>query len=397
MIQKNFKKFGFIFLSLVVFSSCSSFTDMGGNTQSLDKLSSSPFISKLKGSTIKTLAINLGANAHISWMGFDFSGDYNYFQLTQYSINGVTVKPEDASSQSIYENISLTAPASTTSSNGQILLTFRYKPTEAIISQSNPHSADFIIVTDHGAPKTVRLQLNGYTQGICDPDIENCSSVSVTGLDVVEYTLSTNHDPDVDDINDFSLYLCGPIITSNNQDNDPDHEGTNLAYIPVKENLTFYVNSDETEVHFVRADTGGIEPTIPNFLIPVPPGSYSGVDIAAGTNLTANLEDEQDFSCPMENGVFTCEGLKLQIDMGTSIYDVVVVGDGLTLTNGRTTPPTDTDCSGFNEELVGSGTLSSDSPTMTMVGWGVVTDAQFVDSLKGSLVVVEIPLTRVSE
>ncbi|OGQ08081.1 MAG: hypothetical protein A3G32_08000 [Deltaproteobacteria bacterium RIFCSPLOWO2_12_FULL_40_28] len=373
----------FIFLAIFM-AACS------GNEQYSKKITSNPFVSELFGETTKTIALKIDESDQIVWMGLEWSADYKYFEVTAVSYNGKDFEPDAEGSQALYENISLTESGASTNlstSSGvsvanYLLATIKYSPLNAIEADNLPHKGYLLIATENRTG-IIRVELPGYTQGICDAATEECNSVDTGSLTAKTYTL--NQDGDGDGTSDFALYLCDPLITEVGQNNDEvNHANANIAYVNLDGNFTFYLNSDATEIHFAKVEAQNLEASIPEFEIPVPPGNYGeSAVVPSNFSLDAIMEDGQDVSCAVEAGIFNCTGLELEVGGG-------IIGiTPLEVTNGSTNP-TSTDCTSFSAGISGSGSLDED--TISVVAWGVVNSSNNVPALLDALVVAVIPL-----
>lgn len=387
-IQKYWKYLKFLAL-LLCFSLAIPFSSCSKDSQFSTKLTSSSFIAELYGSTTKTLSINTSSDSNVAWVGLAWSGDYKYFEIDEVLLDGETIATNEDGSQEVYEDISVSPSTSSSGTvesetSGQLTFKVTYSPLAAIEADDQPHQAHLLLAYD--APNTgiVRIELNGYTSGICDDEVDDCNSVS-TDLDIREYTLS--QDGDGDGVGDLTLYLCDdPLIPSVGQDNDTTYAATNVAYVNIEESFYFYFNSSGSEMHISRSDSQGLLPTVPDFLIPVPPGNYDGVTIGDDFTLESALTDGQDIICTVTDGNFDCTGVELTVGGG------LVGMTPLQVTNG-TIIPESADCSSFADGVTGSGSL--DDTAMTLVAWAYVNSSNNVPSLLDALVVVSIPLEEV--
>jgi hypothetical protein len=187
----------------------------------------------------------------------------------------------------------------------------------------------------------------------------------------------------------LALYLCSTLIAEVGQATDPDHENTNLAYINFPDLLTFYLTGDQKTAIIGRSDFTKLPPTIPDFDIPVPDGTYDGNKLE-GISLGTSMVDGQSARCDLSQGdSFECEGVSIAI--GSNLLTV----DPLIVTNKAINPETDK-CSSFVGEgngLVGSGTFGD--AELTLVAYSKVTVSDNVKSLVGALIVAQLDLELV--
>lgn len=354
-------------LGVALILSCSMFSDMGGNTQSIEQLTASPFIAELNGSTTKTISLSVEKGSHIAWMGFDQSGDYNYFKVEQITIGSRTIENESGSSVEVFENISV---SSTTSSS--LLLTITYKAKKAMESEDDPFSASLLIVFDYPETKTIQIQLNGYVQGVCD----DC----VLQPDHQYVYQAVDNDGDSDGFPDFELYLCdAQAIPASELGGGtlPDDAISTVDYafdyIQLPDNPSFVIYSASKKPGYYIIDAGdgsGIEPTIPPFEIPVPGGEPI-------PTVEVSLEEGSQAVCPEVDGIISCSP---ETESGIRLY----VAGGLLnveeafLTNGSLVAE-NSECGHFGT-WEGSGTVGEDNPEsdvdLTLIAITSVSESQ---------------------
>lgn len=385
MTSNLLKYIGFLvsFVVLSYLGACSA------DSQFTKRLAISPFIAELFGETTKTITLETDGCEHYAWLGLEWAADYKFFRIEEVTINGIQSISTGSGSTALFEDISVTSSNRTSGiidrgDTGQILLKISYSPLKALEEVDKPHKAYLLAACDSPDIGIVRAELTGMVKGVCNPATEDCNAVDISSLVAKNYELS--RDGDGDGTGDMALYLCDdPLIPNAGQANDPAHPGANLAYVNIEENFTFYLNASGSEVHIVRSDNQSVAPSVPEFGISVPPGTYDGVNISETfPPLPAGLADGQDVKCDVgSDGIFECSGVEIEVGGG------VVGVDPLIVTNG-TANPESTDCESFRGGISGSGSLSEDE--ITLIGWGVINNSPQVPSLVDALVVVEIPL-----
>lgn len=396
-LSKLMKSLSYFFVFLVV--SCSVFTDMGGNTQSLEQLTATPFIAELNSSTTKTIALNVDEKSHVAWIGFDQSGDYKYFKVDQISVNGKVTENETGSSTEVFEN--MTVSPSTSSSTGTssypLLLTITYKAKTAMEAEDDPFSASLLVVFDYPETKTIQVQMNGYVQGICDDCV----------LSPDHQYIYEPRDNDGDGFGDIEFYLCdSSAIPASEKENGALPDGTNpetsyaFDYINLEEGAQIVIyTADKKPGYFIidAGEEGGLLPTIPDFEIQVPGGEpVESVDVS--------IEDNTQSICPDEEGVVTCSS---ETDSGISLEVAggILNVDPMTFTNTAQLAVSNTECGDFGT-WDGGGTVGADdgdesTADLTVLGIATISDSQTSivteTGINGALIVAVIKLDFISD
>lgn len=335
-------------------------------SQFTSKLQANPFVSELYGDSTKTLALTAESGSHIAWMGLDWSGDYKFFKINEITVNGSVMAPNVDGPQALYENITL-LPGSSDASQFYVRLT--YSPLAAINAETKPHKAYLLIGYDKPNLGTVRIELTGYTRGICDEDTgETCNFSDTGGLTPQVYKLVGNT---------MDIYVCHPQTTERGIAN---HEKPNTRYdaVSLDAPFTFYKSSSDNTVHIVRNDAAGQDPTVPLFQIPL---SDPQLPIH---ELDAELRENLNITCPVdEAGGFRCEGVQLNVFGGA-----VQMSDFIVSTGSET--PTSSQCPDFGTV---DGAAGIDGDTMTVVAFGTITGNQ-LDLYIDAVVVAVMPLEK---
>lgn len=385
------------------------FTDMGGNTQSIEQLTVSPFIAELNGSTTKTISLSVENGSHIAWIGFDQSGDYKYFKVDQITTGSRTIENESGSSVEVFENISV---SSTTSSS--LLLTMTYKAKAAMESEDDPFSASLLIVFDYPETKTIQIQLNGYVQGICDdcrlsPDHE--------------YVYQAIDGDDDDTLPDFELYVCDKeavkITPAEYISNDPLEDGTEpgtyaFSIIPLTDDSDSYFHfyTADKKPNYVVIDAGdgaSLEASIPPFDLPAVvelPGKIDSIPV--------ELEEGTQSICPDDgSGIFNCGTASEDSGILVDVFDHQLNVEPLAVTNGAVDVSVNpsTGCAGFGT-WEGYGILGEDidpadetetDVDLKLIATVIVSESQptivteLDTGIDGALIVAVIRLTLVSK
>lgn len=409
MMKKSDKYYKYIIL-FILFSipllSCSS-----PSTQETAKTVTNDFIAQLYGEKTQTLVIDLGSKAHVSWMALDQSGDYKYFKIDNYSVNGVVHYNETHTSTEVFNDINVVPSSAagtgsiTDTNSGKLLVTVTYNPRKALVADGVAQSASLVIVQDSPITKTTRVTLNGYVSGIC-------TSCHLVGDHSFEYQLSDsngNGDPD------FEFYLCDAgaltyapsnlIKSAPLPDGDSvgsyaydtiDLSGT-VAGSPVPTTFTFY--SSDAKPGFVLVDAGdgsSIDPTVPPFEIPVladnAPVDSVGVEMEEGFQaLCPYNTDTKTFDCGYD---FNDSGITVSVAGGQ------VNVSQLQVTTGEITPTSD-DCSNFGT-WKGSGDVfnTNTGDEIIVIGAVTISKEQSISlvsdyKLDGALIIARIKLTRI--
>lgn len=363
----------------------------GDNSQFTKKLAASPFVSELFGESTKVLAIQSEAGSHISWMGLDWSDDYKFFEVEKISVNGVITEPEAEGPTAVLSDITVglapnTSGTAGTPNNGQLLIKIKYNPLEAIEADDHPHKAYLLLAFDKPEVGTVRIELNGYTRGIC----EACHT------NVGESLVYEAKDGDGDGNPDFEFYLCdAQAIPADQQTPGPLPDGTdpetpyNLAVInltgtvnalPVPTDFNFYPDPDDENNLVISGGDDTIVSTIPEFEIPVPGGKpVPAVPVAMVKN--------KQVKCTLDsNKGIDCEGIELSVMGG------VVLVSGMHLTTG-TVEAGNTECPGFGT-WQGEGGFDGTSDVTLIATAEVLPSGPLVDptNIPGALIVAVIKL-----
>lgn len=352
-----------------------SFGNCGGgeNSQFTSDLAAAPFVSKLYGKSVKTIAIQAEAGSHIAWMGLDQSGDYKLFKIEKIVYNGRDCVPGTVSSTTVLENISVGDKSATAtgcdlgesvstsiSTTDQILVTISYNPSRAISSQDTPHSAHLLVTYDRPALGIVRVELKGMTQGV----IPGKCVRSAESMRQVVYSVSQ-----------LNLYICDVNAFPENKPeliNSNRGEKTNVKEIPIPDDFVFYLPDDNTVC--MLGDRDDVEkPSIPNFTLPIPPGISDTTDKLneSSGGLSVKLSSGSFAECAIsgEKNIFCDTNVNLEVLGGQ------VPVSPLTLSNTEVSP-TSKDCQKFNvingEVNVISGKGKFAEKDLTLIGWGMV-------------------------
>lgn len=341
-----------VFIGLIltgIMSACSS-----GDSLYTNKVSVPSMTSKLYGSSSQIVSINHQSTSHISWMGFIQGNDYNYFKVTKVQVGSETIieDGEDnytANPAAIIKNININPTSSTGSveneyingsinvaGSGDLKIKFTYSPTEAIQSDS-PHEAYYIIYYDTGM---VRIKLTGYTQGIL---AEKCTG-SVDSMELLQYKVK-------DDT--VQVYVCGSEVSSVGMANATDHgSSTNLTDVPFPEGSVINIYKADAETVCVLSVSAKVEePTIPDFVLPIPEG------LAPITEMDVALLENDYAECSLDaDGNVFCDA-NVPLDVGGLLPLSGFTLTNQTLTAEQTKTP---DCQDFGE-ISGSGVLDGSS------------------------------------
>lgn len=360
---------------LLLLSACSA-----SDSAFTDKVAANPFVAELYGNVSETLTINHANNSHVSWMGLMQGNDYQYFKVTKVQA-GTTLVVSDgvdiagttytANSNAIIKDITVGPTADgnnefvngsiNVAGDGSLKVTVEYSPLIANNSTTSPHEAYLIVYYDSPSVGALRIKLQGYTDGVKN---EKCAR-AVSTLTPVVYSFNSNQ---------FGFYFCGDQVAVKGQNNiatlpttDADYHGqsTNLTEISTLDSsgqgqfLTFYQVDDET-VCLLSQDLTGADPSIPEFIFPIPDGlapiSELDIQMAQGSFAECTLDGSGGILCDSD----------LLIDTG------VVPVSALTATNGTFSvdDTVTTQCTDFGA-LTGSGTFGSGTD-LTLVMKGTV-------------------------
>ena len=253
------------------------------------------------------------------------------------------------------------------------MIKITYAPLQGLKAVDLPHRAYLLIAYDKPNTGVVRIELMGFVRGVCDESTgEECNFTDSSSLEPVKYTLKNNQ---------LTLFNCHPEISAvDGLPNDPDHADTRKDLITVEDPFFLYVKGDKSAVHLVRNDAGGQEPSVPEFLIPVPeiPG------VPPGFTLPAAMVDPQNVECPVdEEGGFACEGVKLSAGGALVTLSDFVVSTG-------TINPVSEACPNFGE-MTGAGGINDTE--LTLVAFGVI-EGNALDKFINALVVAILPLEK---
>lgn len=364
MSFKLLKSLGLLSLITIV----AALLSCGSDDQFTNKLVAQPFVSKLFGQTTKTIALSTNEGDQIAWMGLEWSGDYKLFQIDRVN----THVPKAIHPTTVVENISVSSSPFNNSDgikiNGPLQVTLTYKPNRAISSEDQPHKAYLLIAYDKPNLGVVRVELLGYTRGI---RITKCTRPPSI-MEPFTYKPVDSK---------FKLYVCDSQAVTGADINDPEgRASTNIAEITVESNFVFYKLDKET-VCFLDDKPNNALPSIPDFIIPVPPSSGAPID-----ELEVTAKENSAGECSLNNdGNLFCDQ-RIELD----VFGGVVPVKPLTITNGKTTPVA-TDCSSF-EELSGEGLFGDEK--LTLIAWGEVEGNNQTKEFKvdGALVVAIIEL-----
>lgn len=367
MRKKHFKYFLLrlvLVLSVVLGVSCSAFESEGPFT---NKIEAPVFVSELFGSHTQTLTFSHPDGGHVSWLGFIQSNDYNYFKITKVVVgtetivaNGVEIDGETytATSNAIIRDVALgqTISSITDFVNGNITvagsqdlkITIEYSPLIAIGSESEPHETYLIV--NYSLPKegSMRIKLDGYTQGIKE---DKCTQ-AISTMEAIGYNVVNN---------EFDLYFCSQQVAQFDQNNtpqdpnDPDYHGTstNLETIPLPDAPITFHKVDEETVCILSEPT----PAIPDFDLPIPPLGNVPIDVMPIAMVAGSFAE-----CSLDgDGKIFCDA-NLQIDALVSLT-------GFTLTNQTITAEdlVTADCPDFGS-ISGSGAFGDPSLTVIFTG-----------------------------
>lgn len=353
-----------IMVSLVgLLSACS---NVGSGGQFTNKVEAPEFVTQLYNTVTKTITVAHPENAHISWMGFIESNNYKYFKITRVQVGSSVIVSEGqetngevftATSNAVLTDISVAAGSATptgytngsisTGSSGNLTINVQYSPLIAIESSDEPHKAYLIVAYDEPDPGYLRIEINGYTQGVK----EGKCTRSVDSMTTHEYTLQDSA---------IDLYFCSLQVAPNNQANtptdstDPDYHGvnTNLVSIPFPTDVIPFYQVDDETVCLLTSPA----PTIPDFTLPIPEGlspiDSMEVGMAGGSYAECSLDADGNIFCDED-----------------ILIDSLVSTSGFTLSNvGFTAEETVTkDCPDFGA-ISGAGTFNDEDMSVIFMG-----------------------------
>lgn len=367
----SFKRyFIFIFLLPALFS-CGS-----KDSQFSTKLIANPFVAELYGDSTKTFVLTADPGSHIAWAGLDWSADYKFFKIESLTVDGAPVEGSGTGSQLLYKDITVPpTPNFSSTVDGktvvQILIQVSYSPLKAIPSEEEPHKAYLLVAYDKPDQGTVRVELSGYTRGICDAKTgETCNFSDASSLTPISYHLVNNT---------LEAFTCHPQVTTDHINNDPDHPNTRHDSVTVTDPFVFYMAGDKQSVHIVRDDASGKIASVPLIHIVMPPEASLAIH-----ELDAQISDLQNITCPLDaDGGFLCdEGVK------TTLAGLVEVS--LEVSTGIVHPQS-AQCD-FGE-ISGEKGITDASDTVTVLAWGVI-DNDLAGTYKDAVIVVKLSLQK---
>ncbi|MCP5464915.1 MAG: hypothetical protein H7A33_07820 [Deltaproteobacteria bacterium] len=379
----------YILILLLLTNSCGV---LPSSEQFTNKMVAPAFVSELYGQQEQTIAIRHQEASHVSWLGFIQSNDYKYFTITKVAV-GDNVIFEDgaeidgeltvASSNSIVQDFSV-SPTSASNNEvvngninvagtGDLKVTIRFQPLRAVESDDNPFEAFLIVNYDQPKQGSLRVRLEGFTQGMKD---EKCTQDPST-MEIIEYQV-------VDSTFDF--YLCGSEVASQGQANtptdssDPAYHGSSTNLTPItltNPTITFYQPDDET-ICVLTEPT----PTVPDFVFPIPEG------LAPVNSLDVSIEDNSFAECTLDaSGNIFCDK--------NILIDTLVPLSGVSLSNQSFTEEElmTTDCPDFGS-ISGQGAFGDSD--INLVLYGTILSDQNTEeyNIVDSLIVVDLPLTK---
>jgi hypothetical protein len=161
---------------------------------------------------------------------------------------------------------------------------------------------------------------------------------------------------------------------------------TALPAITKPNAAAIYVDSDDNRLKFIPAGSGSTEVEISQ--LPTPSSAVVNTTLSAATHgfrtIIANKIDGITFTLPAATG----SGVKFKIVVGTTLTSgsfVLVVADATDFLRGRAIFSNDTDGSASNFETANTGTLATESDTMTWnrttTGVGTIGDLVEVEDI----------------
>jgi len=390
---------GFILVGL---GSCGALED---GAQFSNKVTANAFVAELYGNITQTITINHATDSHVSWIGFVQANDYQYFKVTKVQ-TGDTVIVSDgvevdgvtyvANSNALIEDVSVGTSSGgsdefvngsiNVAGQGSLKITVEYSPLVAINDDDEPHEAYLILYYDAPSMGTLRVKLQGYTDGMKN---EKCAR-AVSTMTPSVYKFKNNK---------FDFYFCGEEVAAKGQNNiadlaetDPGYHGesTNLTEVSTldvagqEQYLTVYQVDEET-LCLLSGELTGTDPSIPDFTFIVPEGLAPIDQLEIKTTAGSFAECSVD-----ADGLIFCDST-LMVDTG-----VVPVSE-LTATNGTISAEelVTSQCSDFGA-LSGSGAYGTSDLTLVMKGT-MLSDANTQSfNIVDALVAAEIELECVS-
>ena len=367
----SFKRYFILFLLPVLFS-CGS-----KDSQFSDKLIANPFVAKLYGDATKTFVLTAEPGSHIAWAGLDWSVDYKYFKIESMTVDGAPVaNTTGTGSQLLYKDITVPpVPNFSSTVDGkkvvQILVQVSYSPLKAILSEDDPHKAFLLMAYDKPDLGTVRVELSGYTRGICSANNgETCNFSDAGTLTPVSYHLVDNT---------LDVFTCHPQTTIDGIANDSEHPNTRHDLVTITDPFVFYMAGDKSSVHIVRDDASGKTASVPLIHIVMPDAASLALK-----ELDAQIADLQNITCPIDaEGGFLCNK-----PVKTTLASIVEVP--LDVTTGTVHPQSDK-CD-FGEVAGDPGLLEGDD-SILVIGWGVI-DNDLAGSYLGAVIIVKLNLQK---
>ncbi len=351
-----------IFCALAFLCLLLSCSNVGSDGQFTNKVVAPQFVTRQYDTVSKVITVAHDTASHIAWLEFVQSNDYKYFKITKVQLGsqviaaeGMTVNGSPFTPTPNAYVTDITVPESgsggTTSVNGSLStdtsqtlqITVQYSPLNAIESVAQPHTAYLIISYDEPHHGYLRVELQGFTQGMKN---EKCTRPAES-MTTFEYQLANSA---------IDLYFCSAQVAVKNQNNtpqdpaDPDFHGlsTNLVSVPFPTDVIPFYQVDEETVCLLTNPT----PTIPDFTLPIPPG-LSPID-----SMDVGMMDNSYAECTLdETGNIFCDE--------DILIDSLVSTSGFSLSStGFTAEQTLTaDCPDFGA-INGAGTFGEDMTVM---------------------------------
>lgn len=350
--------FGWAVLVVFVFVAvaCSG-EGVGTNEQTTKKLYPSPLVSKVYGTTSRSISISMAPGTRISWAGLIRNDSFRYFEIESVSyydheIGSLKSITAEGGSTAVYTNLAMPqAPSSSVDGEfdgldnpwrDQLILRVRYSPPLRIPSSDDPHQATLQIVTENPYVSNL-VYLKGYTQG---EENSKCAG-DPSAMEASTYELEEGT---------LDLYICDSDAMPADQINTDRGEATNLTPIEVG-NITFYQPDDETICLIGNKDGMSSPPSIEDFLLPIPKGISELTDSIE--NLPVKVEPNAFAECSLDGaGQIDCPGIEIDVFRGEVPVEPIRFTTG---TVDTVTP----DCTTFGD-ISGSGAFGDDS--FTLVG-----------------------------
>lgn len=391
-MKKHLQNFALSCLGLACLSFIHSCDSLRPDDQFTNKVVAPQFVSELFGSTTRTITVSHPNGAHVSWMGFIQSNDYKYYKILSVKAGDRTIVSDGrqirgrsytATSNAIIENFDVPASSGegvgfangniTSGSGSDLQVTIEYSPLIAIESNDKPHIANLIINYDSPTPGSMKVAIEGYTQGV---KADKCTQ-AVSTMDAIEYTMVNGQ---------FNFYLCGSEVSRTNQNNtptdpsDPNYRGSSTNMTPISiptPTLTFFQVDEETVC--ILSDPPSIEPLD----IPIP----EGLDVPI-PSLPVELLEGSFAECSLDpEGNIFCDS--------NIILDSLVSLSGFSLSNqGFTEEETKTsDCPDFGA-ISGSGSFGDNELTVILKGTALSDTNTEEYNIVDALILAEIILEK---